>query len=333
MSLRNKLSIEPLTEARWGRVERAVFRAVEHGDLGAEPFGLREEGRKESLRLLRWRSSTSFILAGAAAAAIGAFTCRTIVQKEVQARPTRVETAATGSRVEVGDSTVDVGPQSSVRVVGDDAHGVIVVLDGGRVEVDVAPRHDRPAFIVQAGPVEVRVVGTHFVVTRTGPAVTVDVQRGKVEVTSGELHTLVAAGAHWPPSQEGTTVPVSAPPPPEPPAATKRTVPAPAHASPSAPREQYESVGKLEARALSQREQYESASKLEAREPDAASSVYRELSKQGGKWGMNALFAEGRLDSDRGRNDEAAALLREYLDRYPHGPNAEDARRLLGHLP
>ncbi len=253
----------------------------------------------------------------------------------MQAGPTRFETAAAGSRVEVGESTVDVGPQSSVRVVGDDAHGVIVVLDGGRVEVDVSPRHDRPPFIVQAGPVEVRVIGTHFVVTRAGPSVGVEVQRGTVEVISGDQHTLVAAGAHWPSSPEHSmaAAPAALPPPASPPLTQKAAASSAVHGGAPAPREPYESSSKLEARALSQRELYESASRLEARQPDAASSIYRELGKQGGKWGMNALYAEGRLASDRGRNDEAAELLHEYLDRYPHGPNAEDARRLLGRLP
>ena len=83
---------------------------------------------------------------------------------------------------------------------------------------------------------------------------------------------------------------------------------------------------------MSSRERYEAASKLEAQKPDAAMAIYGELARQGGAWGMNALFAEGRLESDRGRQSEASRLLDEYLARYPFGPNAEDARRLLARL-
>ncbi|MDP9037161.1 MAG: FecR family protein, partial [Myxococcota bacterium] len=265
MSLKNKLSIEPLTEARWGRVERTVFRAVENGLPLANPRADDNERRRENLPSVRWRSSTSLVLAGAAAAAIGAFSWRTIAQREqreVHAGPARFETAAAGSHVEVGESTVDVGPESSVRVVGDDAHGVIVMLDGGRVEVDVSPRHDRPPFIVQAGPVEVRVIGTHFVVTRAGTAVGVEVQRGTVEVISGDQHTFVAAGAHWPslpehapPDARGAVSPSTIVPVTQKPVASSpgRAAAPPAPAS----HESYESPSKLESRALSQRELYE----------------------------------------------------------------------------
>ena len=103
---------------------------------------------------------------------------------------------ANGSRVEFGESTIDVGPTSAVRLEGDDSRGTVVTLDRGRVECDVAPRHGRPPFLVEAGSVEVRVVGTHFTVTRTGDDVTVDVQRGQVEVVSDGRPSRVGAGAH-----------------------------------------------------------------------------------------------------------------------------------------
>jgi hypothetical protein len=83
---------------------------------------------------------------------------------------------------------------------------------------------------------------------------------------------------------------------------------------------------------MSSRERYDAASKLEAQKPEAAMAIYGELARQGGAWGMNALFAEGRLEADRGRQSEAMHLLEEYLARYPFGPNAEDARRLLARM-
>jgi hypothetical protein len=44
---------------------------------------------------------------------------------------------------------------------------------------------------------------------------------------------------------------------------------------------------------------------------------------------MNALFAQARLELERGNRAEGQRLLADYLARYPHGPNARDARRLL----
>ncbi len=328
MSLEKKIGIEPLGDARWARVERAVFRSLSDGDAAAHT-----EPPAAAVAMLRWKGATALVMAGALAAAFGAVMWKALGPSDAPAGPTRVATAANGSRIEVGESTVDVGPQSAVRLTGDDVHGISVLLDGGRVECDVAPRRGRPPFLVEAGNVEVRVVGTHFVVTRVGDAVTVDVQRGRVEVVSGQEHALVGAGSHWPVSP-ASAVPSHAPPampaggtsqvsPPEAPSVSegppraavgdaRATAPGPSHLSP--------------------RDQYEAASKLEARQPDAALASYNALATQGGAWGMNALFAEGRLEADRGRRGNAVRLLQEYLTSYPLGPNAEDARRLLGRM-
>ena len=131
-----------------------------------------------------WRLAAAlFVLAGALAA-ISAPPPGGISLPDARQEATRVETAANGSRIEFGESTIDVGPTSAVRLGGDDSHGIVVTLDRGRVECDVAPRRGRPPFVVLAGGVEVRVIGTHFGVTRSADAVGVDVQRGQVEVTS-----------------------------------------------------------------------------------------------------------------------------------------------------
>ncbi len=275
----------------------------------------------------RWRLAAGMlVLAGALAAIAGGFAWRALLP-DARGGATRVETAANGSRVEFGESTIDVGPTSAVRLAGDDAHGVVVTLDTGRVECDVTPRHGRPPFVVEAGGVEVRVIGTHFVVARTGSEVTVDVQRGQVEVTANGQPTLVSAGSHWPSS------PVVLPPAlPAPTAAAAPAARAPSgHAAPVEAHTTF-SAATRPASPLSPREQYEAASRLEVDQPAAAIVLYRELAHQGGPWGANALFAAGRLETDRGSQDEARHLLREYLVRYPSGPNANDARQLLDRL-
>jgi hypothetical protein len=77
------------------------------------------------------------------------------------------------------------------------------------------------------------------------------------------------------------------------------------------------------------RERFESAAALEVRDPLAAARIYRELASGSGAWAANALFAEARLSVERGHREAARTLLSAYLDRFPSGPNAADARALL----
>ena len=155
-----------------------------------------------------------------------------------------------------------------------------------------------------------------------------DVERGQVEVTSNGERSLVSAGAHWPVVARDLAAPSLRP-------RRRRQPRRCARAAPgrSAPVETRATPAPTRAAAgLSPREQYEAASKLEAQQPAAAIALYRELVRQGGAWGENALFAAGRLEADRGDHDDARRLLGEYLARYPAGPNANDARQLLDRL-
>ena len=359
---RKSIPIEPLTDARWCRIEQSLLDELARSEAESRharvPLAAPEERRR------RVRGAAVFMLVGSAAALIGAAGWRVLDGVGLRSEPTRVETRTSGSHLELGGSSVDVGPQSSIRVTGDDARGIVVVLDRGSVECDVAPRRGRSPFVVEAGAVTVRVVGTHFVVVRADEAVTVDVQRGTVEVTEAAVTTSVRAGAHWTDArasgQQNVAPAVSAPPPvddglvhdaraPEGRAVTSAgdaagrgaggpTLPSSAstprasapQGSPSAlatPPPQSSAHG-----APSAREQYETASSLEATRPERAIAIYQELSRQGGPWGMNALFAEGRLEAERGHRDEARRLLSDYLSRHPQGPNAADAQQLLARL-
>jgi hypothetical protein len=310
-ALTRKIDVEALPEPRWVRIEQALLDA-EHRVWAPEV---------QPSPMLSLRAAGAMVLAAAVVVVLGAFAMRTFVQPALGA-PTRVETAANGSHVEFGESTVDVGPESSVRLVGDDARGILVVVDRGKVECEVTPRHGRPPFLVQAGSVEVKVVGTHFVVTRTGSSATVDVQHGRVEVSSGEGRWLVGAGSHWPPADADAD---ADPTPPAGPALAPAPTPALAPAYTPAP-------ANAPAAVKSARTRYEAASRLEAVDPDAALTQYRALARHGGRWGQNALFAAGRLDADRGNREEARHLLLQYLNLYPGGANANDARELLDRM-
>jgi FecR protein len=231
---------------------------------------------------------------------------------------TRVETRDAPSHLAVGESSLDVASHSVARIEGSDDTGVNVSLDHGAIDCEVSPRHGRPPFLVRAGDVTVRVVGTHFHVDHEDGRTHVSVQHGAVEVESHGEKTLVAAGSSWPvehaenvispedlprvQSVQSAQVPPSA------------TVSAPAPVIPSP------------------RERYDRAAALEATHPDEALSIYRELAAGTDSWAMNALYAEARLDLERGNKDGARKRFAEYLQRYPTGPNANDARELSAKL-
>lgn len=317
MGLGKKIVLEPLTEQRWSRIERQLFERVAREESRAVAPARGESGG------LRWRTAVALVLAGSAAAATGAVAWHVTgsARGEVLA-PSRIATDAAGSHVSVGEATLELAPRTTVAVSGDDAHGVTVQLESGRVECEVPPRRGRPPFEVDAADVAVRVVGTRFAVQREGTDVGVAVERGVVHVTRGGQELDLHAGDVWPPASPSAKAgapsagPSSAP-------GGSSTGPAPnvppvATKAPAAP--------------PSAREIYEAASRLEASRPDRAVALYRELAARGGPWGMNALFAQGRLEADRRNTAEARRVLEQYLARYPSGPNANDARQLLDRL-
>jgi hypothetical protein len=88
---------------------------------------------------------------------------------------------------------------------------------------------------------------------------------------------------------------------------------------------------------------FELAAQLEVRDPEAALRIYGELAAaadeaqsgaapdgaSGHSWAASALFASARLEAERGRTARARELCAAYLERFPRGPNADDARTLL----
>ena len=80
------------------------------------------------------------------------------------------------------------------------------------------------------------------------------------------------------------------------------------------------------------RTRFERAAALEPTDPQAALVAYRSIAKGKGAWAGNALFAAGRLAAELG-DPSAKSLLEAYLERFPKGANAADAKRLLRELP
>jgi hypothetical protein len=245
-----------------------------------------------------------------------------------------------------------------VRVRGDDERGVNVMLEQGAVTCEVAPRRGRPPFVVDAGEVRVRVVGTRFTVTREGPGARVHVDHGAVEVTSHGAVVMLHDGESWPAARsteaaaapiapppdeiDDTPAPVASAPPlevaPAPPRGAHRgkhghapavappvaTADAPARATP--PAQAADTAGP------SPDDLFDTATRLERARPDRAEAIYRQLANGTSPWAANALFALARLEADRGNRAAARDLLDRYLARYPRGTNAADARALRDRL-
>lgn len=334
MTKLSQIEVEPLSERRWAKVERALF------SRGAiEVLAVQEH----SLGARRSAGGRGWLLAvgGIVALLVAVFVVTALPERAVVEQPSRITTGLSASHLELPGLSLDVEPQSAVVVGPETPNGVLLVLDRGSITCDVAERAKEAPLVVQAGAARVRVVGTRFRVTRVGESARVGVQEGIVEVSAGGRSWRVSAGEEWQTeapdlapieavaSSSAAPLDVSAPS-----AATSerrsssssRTrgapgfmttpeVPSGARVSPPGP----QSV-------------FEQATAIERTDPARASDLYRSLEAGSDSWAQNALYARGRLEASRGNHEEARRLLARYLSRFPRGSNAEDARAVLKRL-
>jgi hypothetical protein len=309
-----RVDVEALPEARWRKVDEAVFAAIEAGPSMVPPAPRRRP----------W-IAVGVAIAAAAALVIYAKWPAPPAKPLAVVAPSHIETGTARSFVQLGFASIDVGPDSEVTTSGDEEHGVVVVLAHGSVDCEVAPRKDRPPFVVQSGNVRITVVGTHFTVTRslTPNNTSVTVTHGIVDVSHDGTVTHVAAGESWPtlareiiPTDPLPTATATASASPVVPSASLAfSRPAPS-AAPKPPSEQ---------------DQFNQAQRLERSDPAQARTTYMRIANKGGPFASMSLYGAARLASDQGDSAEAHRLAQQYLDRYPTGLNADDARRILAH--
>jgi len=369
MSLGDHIPLEPLPDARLAKIKRLVFERLEDQgrEESAEPAERPRQGR------VRVAALVFFAAAAVALVVVGSLRLSWVSPYgNIAGDPTRIVTGANDSHLALRDSSIDVSADSTLVVNGDDERGVLVVLDRGTATCDVTPRHGRPPFVVQAGSVRVRVVGTRFTVTREGDGARVAVAHGAVEVSAFGETAVVHENEMWTSSERGANAAtragggfgtlVAAPVEaheddkaasrganaPEPARKSQRgivavrapveSVPVPAEPArgqapeSNPPLSAPEPVAAAAVQPSLPQQLFEQAAEIEARDPSRSLAIYRQLSSGSTPWAENALFAQGRLEADRGSRPEARKLLTAYLARYPRGRNAPDARALLDRI-
>jgi hypothetical protein len=186
--------IEPLSDVRWARIEQSLLEQLEQ-----LPLAPREPVAHLPAAVAGAKLTGPRVLVGtfAAVVAVAAAVALFVFNPSSRVATSRVATEASPSHVTIGEASIDLSPESGI-VVREEEHATVLVLERGEVALHVAPRpKDRP-FLVEAGEVHVRVVGTEFSVRRSGVGAVVNVRRGIVEVTAhGEVARL-KAGEGWP---------------------------------------------------------------------------------------------------------------------------------------
>ena len=293
------LPIEPLDDAAWRRVEAGVLERLEREPSSPLP----------ARRPWRWA-------VGAAAALAALLLVALLVEVWRPSEPaplasTRVETGESEARTQLGDVSLTLAPRTRLTGVGSDAAGWVIVLETGQVRVDVPAR---AAVRVEAADVRIAGAGAAFSVHRAD-FIVASVERGRVRVTLGATRTWLLEGERW------SSAPEAQPDMAEDGARESAREPTPAAAPPprTSPTEEPAAL-------------FAAASRAEARAPDRADRLYARVAATRGAWAANALFARGRLAHERGHRVDAARHLATYLRRFPSGPNAADARRLLTEL-
>jgi hypothetical protein len=310
-----QIEVEPLDSDRWAKIERSLFVRLER-----EPDATLNEARAFRPRRVRMWVAAAAVAGAVGGAGLSRFD---FSERPVVEQPSRVTTGVSASHLALPGLSLDVAPESAVVVGAETPQGLLVVVDRGTVSCDVAPRTSGAPLIVQAGAARVRVVGTRFTVTRLGESAEVVVQKGVVEVSEQGRSWRVQAGESWPKPPEPTA------------GSDDATVAASAAAKRSTPERPLPPVGPgrtaVRAQDTSQ-SLFEQATGLERSDPRRAAELYSTVERGGDSWAQNALYAHGRLEASRGNGGEARRLLERYLERFPNGKNADDARAVLKRL-
>jgi transmembrane sensor len=302
------------------------------------------------------------LVAAAAVVAIVLGTRATPQDVAVTDGPARVISGSSPSSVSFSDSHVELNADTVVVMNHENGHP-IVLLERGTARFTVAPRGQRPEFIVRAGDATVRVVGTRFRVSRSDERLAVDVEHGLVDVQFRGSMVAIGENQRWSSDSPGKIAALaSLPSPAAPLAASEPSIESidPSAESPiDSPADSPATSDPLQAPSASKhyirpdpkthtvpdprrggthatsadrdRIEYDRLAALEPKHPAAALAGYLALARGTSRWADPALFAAARLAVDR-HDPRARTLLGTYLERFPNGPNATDAKQLVVRL-
>ena len=166
---------------------RAIWSALDRGRALARPAVAAEEKAGEG-RSRRW--AVGAFASAAAAALVAAFVLRVPRGRPAQRVATGVREIKTVLLADGSRTVMNAGSAASIAF---DHQRRLVLLDRGEGWFDVAKDKARP-FIVRAGGIEARAVGTAFAVARKDVSVDVTVTEGIVEIAGPQGVVRVAAG-------------------------------------------------------------------------------------------------------------------------------------------
>ncbi|MEM9069696.1 MAG: FecR domain-containing protein [Myxococcota bacterium] len=237
-------------------------------------------------------------------------------------------------------SEIVAAPHTALRRVESTEDETRLRLERGEARFEVT-RDPSRTFVVLAGDVEVRVIGTRFTV-RQGPQVSVEVERGAVDVRHGEETRRLRAGESW---QQGTSVAAVAPPTsegsevdtqeeaPRTRMRRRRSAPTPSELFEAA-REARRSGDAREAATLYDRlvRRHPSDGRAglaafelgrlrmdQLRDPRGALRAFRRALRSGGPFREDAMARIAQAEAAAGNASGCRRARTAYLDRYPNG--------------
>src|SRR5580700_10322207 len=122
----NRLEVEPLSEARWARIEQSLLQRLEEMPSATHAAEAPVRSMRRPPRMLALASAAAFAMV----AAIALFVAKPWAS--FHESTSRVATEASPSHVTIGEASIDLSPETGI-VVREEEHATVLVLERGEV--------------------------------------------------------------------------------------------------------------------------------------------------------------------------------------------------------